>query len=108
MKKIIYIADDEKNIRELLKDFLNDDYDLEIFETGDKLMSRFEISKPDMVILDITMPVTDGFTICSKIRKESDIPVILLTAKDMDADFVTGFTMGCDDYFTKPFCFAFS
>ena len=103
MSKIIYIADDEQNIRELLKDFLKDDYEVEVFETGDALMRRFDVAPADLVILDIMMPGTDGFTICSKIRKTSDIPIILLTAKDMDADYITGFTMGCDDYFTKPF-----
>lgn len=103
MNKIIYIADDEQNIRELLKDFLKDDYKVEVFETGDALMKRFDAAPADLVILDIMMPGTDGFTICSKIRKTSDIPIILLTAKDMDADYITGFTMGCDDYFTKPF-----
>lgn len=103
MRKKIYIADDEADIRSLLKSFLEDDYEVEIFENGDKLFERFNESKADLIILDIMMPGTDGFTICSKIRKRSEIPIILLTAKDMDADFVTGFTMGCDDYFTKPF-----
>lgn len=49
------------------------------------------------------MPGTDGFSVCSSIRKRNDVPIILLTARGSDADYITGFTMGCDDYFTKPF-----
>lgn len=103
MNRIIYIADDEQNIRELLKAFLGNDYTVEVFETGDMLIKRFNEVPADLVILDVMMPGTDGFSACAKLRKASDIPIILLTAKDMDADYITGFTMGCDDYFTKPF-----
>lgn len=103
MKKIIYVADDEQNIRELLKAFLGNDYTVEVFETGDALTKRFDEVPADLVILDVMMPGTDGFSACARLRAISDIPIILLTAKDMDADYITGFTMGCDDYFTKPF-----
>lgn len=103
MKKTIYIADDEQNIRELLQAFLGNDYTVEVFETGDALLKRFGETPADLAILDVMMPGTDGFNTCAKLRRASDIPIILLTAKDMDADYITGFTMGCDDYFTKPF-----
>lgn len=55
------------------------------------------------MILDVMMPGTDGLSLCSRIRAESDVPIIILTARDTDADLITGFTVGCDDYFTKPF-----
>ena len=104
MGKKIFVADDEKNLRELIYTFLTEEgFDVEIFETGDALWREFESSTPDLVILDVMMPGTDGFSICSQIRKKSDVPIILLTARDTDADYITGFTLGCDDYFTKPF-----
>lgn len=104
MGKKILVADDEKNIRELIRTFLTEEgFDVEVFETGDALWQAFESSVPDLVILDVMMPGTDGFSICSQIRKKSEVPIILLTARDTDADYITGFTLGCDDYFTKPF-----
>lgn len=103
MNKKIYVADDEKNIRELIQSFLNEEFDVSLFENGDELLSAFEKEPADLVILDVMMPGTDGFSICSALRKRSDVPIILLTARDTDADYVTGFTLGCDDYFTKPF-----
>ncbi|WAW14468.1 response regulator transcription factor [Peptostreptococcus equinus] len=104
MKKKIFVADDEKNIRELLKTFLEDEgYKVFLFENGDDLLSEMKVTNPDLVILDITMPGTDGLSVCSIIRKKNDVPIILLTARGSDADYITGFTLGCDDYFTKPF-----
>lgn len=104
MVKKIFVADDEKNIRDLLKTFLEDEgYDVSLFETGDELLEKMKTMKPDLVILDITMPGTDGLSVCSIIRKRSEVPIILLTARGSDADYITGFTLGCDDYFTKPF-----
>ncbi len=104
MGNLIYIADDEKNIRELLKTFLEEaGHEVKLFETGDELFQEFSKTVPDLIILDVMMPGTDGFSLCNKIRKTSDTPIFLLTARDTDADYITGFTSGCDDYFTKPF-----
>jgi len=103
LEKLIYIADDEQNIRELIKSFLEkDNYDVQVFENGDDLFKAFTKKKSDLVILDIMMPGTDGLTICKKIRQTSDVPIIILTARDSDADYVAGITLGSDDYFTKP------
>ena len=100
----VYVADDEKNIRELLGTFLsNEDLTVELFETGDQLMLRFMEEEADVVVLDVMMPGTDGFGTAAAIRKRSDVPIILLTARDSDKDFVEGFSSGADDYFTKPF-----
>ena len=100
----VYIADDEKNIRELLGTFLSkEDIAVELFETGDQLLLRFMEEEADVVVLDVMMPGTDGFGTAAAIRKRSDVPIILLTARDSDRDFVEGFSSGADDYFTKPF-----
>ncbi|MGT2910643.1 response regulator transcription factor [Streptococcus cameli] len=100
----IYIADDEKNIRELLGSFLRKEgLDVELFETGDQLLLRFLEKAADVVILDVMMPGTNGYDTASAIRKRSDVPIILLTARDSDQDFIDGFAAGADDYFTKPF-----
>ncbi|MBM7642350.1 response regulator transcription factor [Streptococcus loxodontisalivarius] len=100
----VYVADDEKNIRELIASFLREEgMEVEIFETGDQLLLRFMEEEADVVILDVMMPGTDGFGTAQAIRKRSDVPIILLTARDSDKDFVEGFSAGADDYFTKPF-----
>ncbi len=100
----IYIADDDRDILRLLKVCLeNEGYDVEDFGTGDELYEKFLEDEPDLVILDIMMPGTDGLSICENIRKISDVPIILLTAKDSDADYVMGISLGSDDYLTKPF-----
>ncbi|EFR43588.1 response regulator transcription factor [Streptococcus pseudoporcinus] len=105
MTQLIYLADDEKNIRDLLTPFLeHDGFLVKAFENGDLLYQEFLIKKPDLVILDIMMPGTDGLTIMKAIReKDQSLPIIMLTARDSDADFITAFNLGTDDYFTKPF-----
>lgn len=104
MSKLIYIADDEENIRYLVKTFLeNNGYKVEDFENGELLLDRFKENQADMVILDVMMPGSDGFEICRKIREQSIVPIIMLTARDTDIDYITGITLGSDDYFTKPF-----
>ena len=103
MAKILY-ADDEEQIRNVVTAFLkNEGHDVASFETGDLLYSYFEKNDCDLVILDIMMPGTDGIGILQKIRQTSNVPVMLLTAKDTDIDFYNGLAMGGDDYLTKPF-----
>lgn len=104
MSYSIYIADDEKNIRDLIRSFLESDgYFVSAFENGDDLMEAFEKKPADLVILDIMMPGTDGLTVCHDLREKSDVPIIILTAKDSEYDYVQGITLGSDDYLTKPF-----
>ena len=104
MSHSIYIADDEKNIRDLIKSFLESDgYEVSAFETGDELKAVFDEKPADLVILDIMMPGTDGLTLCRKLREESSVPIIILTAKDSEYDYVQGITIGSDDYLTKTF-----
>ena len=102
--KRIYVADDEADIRQLIQSFLSaEGYEVACFASGDALLDAFEAQPADLLVLDIMMPGMDGLSLCAAIRKRSDVPIILLTARDTDADMITGFTMGCDDYFTKPF-----
>lgn len=102
--KRIYIADDEKNIRELISSFLkNAGYDVEAFETGDALFEAFLLTPPDLIVLDIMMPGTDGLMLCTKIREHSVVPIIIVSARDSELDRITGITIGSDDYLVKPF-----
>lgn len=104
MGKLIYAADDEENIREILKSFLVDSgFEVEVFPTGDDLFSAFQKKPCDLAVLDIMMPGTDGLTVCRNLRAISKVPIIILTAKDSEMDYVTGMTYGGDDYLMKPF-----
>lgn len=104
MTKIIYFADDEKNIRDLVVPFLeHDGFTVRAFETGDLLLEAYKNQKPDLVILDIMMPGTNGLNVMKSIRQYDNVPIIMLTARDSDVDFITAFNLGTDDYFTKPF-----
>lgn len=103
MKHKILIADDEAEIRNLLKLYLSDG-NYEIIEAGDgdeaiKAMDR----SPDLCVLDIMMPGKDGYQVLSEIRKKSNIPVIILSAKDADSEKILGLNLGADDYISKPF-----
>lgn len=104
MGKSIYIADDEKNIRELIKGFLsNEGYKVTAFENGDDLLAKFTKNPCDMVILDIMMDGTDGLTLCSQIRQKHNVPIIIVSARDSELDRITGISIGSDDYLVKPF-----
>ena len=104
MSKLIYIAEDEANIRIPIKAFLEKEgYTVTAFENGDLLFDEFQKRAPDLVILDVMMPGSSGFIICTKIRAVSNIPIIMLTARGSDEDYTTGISLGSDDYLTKPF-----
>lgn len=102
--KRIYVADDDDNIRQVVKTFLSSDgYAVEDFPTGDLLLERFRQAPCDLAILDVMMPGSDGFTVCTELRKSSTVPIIMLTARDSENDFALGLGLGSDDYITKPF-----
>ena len=104
MKKTIYIADDEQNIRELIYLFLaNEGFEVNAFSSGDDLLLAFLEKPADMVILDIMMPGTDGLSLCTKIRNQSNALIIIVSARDSESDRIAGITLGSDDYLTKPF-----
>lgn len=98
------IVDDEKLIVKGIKfSLLQDNYEVDTAYDGDEAIELFEKNEYDIVILDIMLPKKDGFTVCQIIREVSDVPVIMLTAKDSDMDKIMGLEYGADDYLTKPF-----
>ena len=100
----ILVVDDEKHIVELARLYLaREGYEVEGVGDGAQAVARFTQVKPDLVILDIMLPGTDGLTICKEIRKQSQVPIIMLTARDEVTDKVVGLEVGADDYLTKPF-----
>ena len=102
--KKILIVDDDENICELLRLYLQKDgFNTLVANNGEKAISLVQIEKPDLVLLDIMMPVLDGWQVCREIRKTSDVPIIMLTAKSETFDKVLGLELGADDYVTKPF-----
>ena len=103
-RRRVYVADDDDNIRQVVKTFLvSDGYEVEDFPTGDLLLERFRQEACDLAILDVMMPGSDGFTVCTELRKISTVPIIMLTARDSENDFAMGLGLGSDDYITKPF-----
>jgi len=104
MEKLIYAADDEQDILDVLQEFLqNAGFTVRTFSTGDALFAAFQETPCDLVVLDIMMPGTDGLTICRQLREISNVPIVILTAKESEADHMRGFMLGGDDYLIKPF-----
>ena len=104
MNEKILVVDDEKEIADLLKLYLeNDGYCVQTFDNGADALKSVAEDAPDLAILDVMLPDTDGFSVCRKIREKHFFPVIMLTAKVADEDKIMGLTIGADDYITKPF-----
>ena len=100
----ILIVDDDKNICELLRLYLEkEDFNVVIANDGVKAVEMFAAENPDMVLLDIMLPKLDGWQVCREIRKNSDKPIIMLTAKGETFDKILGLELGADDYVVKPF-----
>ncbi len=103
MAKIL-VVDDEKNICELLGLYLRkDNYEVEFAYDGISALQKQEIYAPDLILLDIMLPGMDGWEVCRRIRKDSDVPIIMVSAKGETFDKVLGLELGADDYVTKPF-----
>ncbi|MBQ1222911.1 MAG: response regulator transcription factor [Clostridia bacterium] len=103
-QKKMLIAEDDVNIQELLKMYMTKEgFDVETASNGGEALVKFRVSNPDIVLLDIMMPGLDGWEVCHSIRKESNVPVIMLTARGETADKVNGLELGADDYIVKPF-----
>lgn len=107
MPKKILIVEDEPGILVSLKDeFESQGYIVHVAEDGEKGLEIAKGEKPDLIILDIMLPVLDGYEVCKKLRMEGDTtPIIMLTVKDEEVDKVLGLELGADDYVTKPFSF---
>lgn len=104
MPKKVLVIEDDSNIAELLRLYLEKDgFEVFITDNGGKGVSEFERLKPDLVLLDIMLPVLDGWDVCREIRNKSKVPIIILTAKGETFDKVSGLEMGADDYIVKPF-----
>ncbi len=102
--KKILIVDDDTNICELLRLYIEKDgFDTAIAYNGTQALKLFEQDKPDLVMLDIMLPELDGWQVCREIRKTSQVPVIMLTAKGEVFDKILGLELGADDYVVKPF-----
>ena len=100
----VLIVEDDRNIAELLKMYLEKhDYTVTIATDGGQGLSKFRANTPNLVLLDVMMPVMDGWALCKAIRAESQVPIIMLTAKSETDDKITGLRSGADDYITKPF-----
>ncbi len=103
-KEKILVVDDEKNICEILRMYLEKEgYSVVMANTGLDAVNMFTAENPDLVLLDVMLPQLDGWQVCREIRKTSEKPIIMLTAKDEVFDKVLGLELGADDYITKPF-----
>lgn len=104
MQNKILIADDDKNICELLRLYIEKEgFSTVIANDGQEALEKFNAETPDLIMLDIMMPRLDGWQVCREIRKKSDCPIIMLTAKGEVFDRVLGLELGADDYVVKPF-----
>ncbi len=100
----VLVVDDEANIRELVSVYLQAaGFTIECAADGHAAIERFHATSPDVVVLDIMLPGMTGAEVCAKIRAESSVPIVMLTAKDSDADKVALLESGADDYVVKPF-----
>ena len=100
----VLVVEDDKNIADLLQLYLEKEgYAVTIANDGGQGLEKFRAIRPDLVLLDVMMPVMDGWAVCKAIRAESQVPIIMLTAKGETDDKVQGLRTGADDYITKPF-----
>jgi len=105
-KSLILIVDDQPENIDILSDILKDKYDLSVAINGEKALKVTDQVKPDLILLDIMMPVMDGYSVCERLKsnkKTENIPIIFLTAKSQTDDIVKGFNLGAVDYVLKPF-----
>ena len=104
MARNILVVEDDGNISDLIRMYLvKEGFDVRIASDGGKALEEFAKSEPDLILLDIMLPVMDGWAVCAKIRETSKVPIIMLTAKSEVFDRIQGLEMGADDYIVKPF-----
>ena len=104
MPEKILVVDDEQSIVELIKFNLEkEDWQVVTAYDGDEALDVFRREKPDLVLLDIMLPIKDGWQVCKELRETSSVPIIMLTAKGDEPDKIKGLEIGADDYITKPF-----
>ena len=104
MKTKILLVDDDPNIRQLVNLYLEKEgFEVAMAADGDDAVKQFKASPPNLMLLDVMLPGMDGWQVCREVRKVSNIPIIMLTAKDETFDKVLGLELGADDYVVKPF-----
>ena len=104
MARNILVVEDDRNISDLIRMYLEKEgFDVRIAYDGGKAVEEYDRQAPDMVLLDIMLPVMDGWSVCAHIREKAKTPIIMLTAKSEVNDRITGLEMGADDYLVKPF-----
>lgn len=104
LHKKVLIVEDEQKIAEVIQSYLdNDGYVTYIAETGESALSNIMTFKPDLIILDLMLPGLSGEVVCETIRKTSQVPIIILTAKNDEENIIKGLNIGADDYIVKPF-----
>jgi DNA-binding response OmpR family regulator len=104
MARTILVIEDEPTLREMLAEALEaDGYRVATAADGREALNRFRADRPDLVLLDLMLPELSGIEVCRIIRRESGVPIVMLTAKDSELDKVVGLELGADDYVTKPF-----
>jgi DNA-binding response OmpR family regulator len=104
MPRKILVVDDTRNVQVLLSDFLSSqDFEMLAAYDGREALEVVHSAAPDLILLDIMMPRMDGYQFITHLRRESSIPVIMITAKQQEGDVIRGFELGADDYITKPF-----
>src|SRR5690349_5441357 len=104
MAEKILVVEDERNIASFVAMYLkNARYQVDIARDGTEALQKADSTKPDLVVLDLMLPDIDGLEVCRQIRSTSDVPILMLTARDDDVDKIVGLEVGADDYLTKPF-----
>ncbi len=104
MARNILVVEDDPNIVDLLRMYLEKEgFEVRIAMDGGKAVEEFKTREPDIILLDIMLPVMDGWGVCAKVRETSRVPIIMLTAKSEVSDRIQGLEMGADDYLVKPF-----
>ncbi|MYL34558.1 response regulator [Pontibacillus yanchengensis] len=104
MKSTIAIVEDDPHIQEIVEAYLQKEgYQTKLLETAEAAWDLWRETPPDLWVLDIMLPGMNGYEFCSRIRQESDMPIIIISAKDEEVDKVMGLELGSDDYLTKPF-----
>jgi DNA-binding response OmpR family regulator len=104
MKKRILVVEDDTSLARVLRDNLTyDGFDVDWVTSGNAALKRVKVAAPDLVVLDIMLPDTNGFDLCGLLRQGRQTPIIILTARSQKADKIRGLNLGADDYITKPF-----
>src|SRR5919202_451907 len=103
-RRRVMVVDDDRNILQLVRMYLEKDgYQVEVGHDGQQALDLVRSFKPDLIVLDLMLPGVDGVEVCKRVRWESDVPIIMLTARTTEMDKLFGLDLGADDYVTKPF-----